>query len=81
MNNYRCVHKDYVKDILVKGYATWDDSGSGAHDDFAAYDIQASSSVIYMGTFWSENRNSQPKYLTVPALKVQTSVQCTSGCS
>ena len=80
LNNYRCVKKDHVDDISVNRYATWDDSGSGAHDDFAAYDIQASSSVIDMGAFWSEARNRQPKYYIVPALKVQASVQCTSGC-
>ena len=71
-------------------YATWDDSGSGAYSDFAAYDIQASSSlidsslidssVIDMGVFWSEARNSQPKVQTVPALKVQESVKCYYNC-
>ena len=74
LSNYRCVRSDYVENVPLHSYATWDDRGSGAHDDFAAYDIQ---SAIDMGVFWSEARNSQPKYHNVPALKVQASVQYT----
>ena len=80
LSNYRCVRNDYLEDVPLNRYATWDDRGSGAHDDIAAYDIQTSSSVIDMGVFWSEARYSQPKDLNVPALKAQASVQCTSGC-
>ena len=80
LSNYRCVRNDYTEDVSLNQYATWDDRGSGAHADFAAYDIQASSSVIDMGVFWSEARNSQPKVQTVPALKVQASVKCINNC-
>ena len=80
MSSYRCVRDDFVKNVALNYYATWDDRGSGAYKDFAAYDFQRSSSVIDMGVFWSEARNSQPKYYNVPALKVHASVQCTYGC-
>ena len=85
LSNYRCVRNDYIENVSLNNDATWDDRGSGAHSDFAAYDIQASSSVIDMGVFWSEalpygSINSQPKYQNVPALKVQASVQCLLNC-
>ena len=81
LSNYRCVRNDYTEYVPLNQYATWDDRGSGANSDFAGYDIQASSSVIDMGVFWSEARNSQPKYQNVPALKVQASVKCILNCS
>ena len=80
LSSYRCVRDDYVEFVPLKRSATWDDRGSGAHNDFAAYDIETSSSVIYMGVFWSEARNSQPKNKNVPAIKRQSSVQCISNC-
>ena len=80
MSSYRCVRDDFVEYVPLKPYATWDDQGSGAFTDFAAYDIQDSSSVIDMGVFWSEARNHQPINKNVPALKFQTSVQCTYNC-
>ena len=85
LSNYRCVRNDYIEYVSLNNYATWDDRGSGADRDFAAYDIQSSSSVINMGVFWSEATcrkcsNSQPKYQNVPALKVQASVECIDNC-
>ena len=80
LSSYRCVRDDFVEYVPLKPYATWDDQGSGAFTDFAAYDIQDSSSVIDMGVFWSEARNHQPINKNVPALKFQTSVQCTYNC-
>ena len=80
LSTYRCVRNDYVEYVPIKRYATWHDRGSGARADFAGYDIQTSSSVIDMGVFWSEARNSQPKYRNVPAIKRQSSVQCISNC-
>ena len=42
---------------------------SGTDNDFPAYDIQTSSSVIDIRVFWAEARNSQPKDLNVPVKK------------
>ena len=80
LSRYRCVRNDYLEYVPLNRYATWDDRGSGADNDFAAFDIQTSSSVIDMGVFWAEARNSQPKDLNVPALEAQASVQCIYGC-
>ena len=81
LSNYRCVRNDYTADVSLNIYPTWEDRGSGAYGNFAAYDIQASSSVINMGVFWSEAGYYWPKdWKKVPSLKVQASVQCFNNC-
>ena len=80
LSKYRCVRNDYTEYVSMNYYATWVDRGFDAHAIFAAYDIQSLSSVINMGVVWSEARNSQLKYQSVPALKVHASVKCIYNC-
>ena len=40
LSRYRCVRNDYLEDVPLNRYATWDERGSGAYNDLAAYDIQ-----------------------------------------
>ena len=80
LDNYRCVRKDYVEIIFTYKYPEWNDDGSGAHDDFAAYNFKASSTKIKTGLFRSEKAHRWPKYLFGYTLKKQTSVKCMKNC-
>ena len=80
LNNYRCVRKDYVGKITTYSQPEWNDDGSGADDDFAAYNIKSSSNRIKTGLFRSEKAHRWPITFWVDSLKKQTSVKCMENC-
>ena len=78
LSNYRCVLKDYIHPTVIRESPIWNDSGSGADDDFAAFKILQSPGTIAMGLFWSHGSHGSPNRWT-SGLKSQPSVQCTSS--
>ena len=80
LNKYRCVRDDYVQNVYIDQYPKWQDRGSGAHLNFAAYWIRGTSLTIDMGLYWSEASYRWPRTKAVPALKIQSSVICVKNC-
>ena len=62
LSNYRCVRKDYLRDTAIRETSIWNDSGSDADDDFAAFKILQSDGTILMGLFWSHGDHGSPPY-------------------
>ena len=79
LNNYRCVRNDYLTSTRIRDSSIWDDSGSGADDDFAAFKILQTDGTISMGLFWSHRSHDRPGYTWADGLISQSSVQCTSS--
>ena len=89
LSNYRCVRKDYLEDTtIISGHPIWDDSGSGADDDFAAFQIfetvwhglsHTTRITLPMGLFWSHSSHDSPTFTSAKGLKYQSSVKCTSS--
>ena len=80
LSNYRCVRKDYLGPTAIRSSSIWDDSGSGADDDFAAFKILQTPGTLPMGLFWSHRSHGSPGTWT-KGLRDQSSVQCTSSYS
>ena len=80
LSNYRCVRKDYLRDTEIRETSIWNDSGSDADDDFAAFKILQSDGTIPMGLFWSHGDHGSPPYRWTSGLKSQPSVQCVTNC-
>ncbi|AMQ85777.1 Vps62-related protein [Pseudomonas glycinae] len=75
LNAIRCVREDLVMPATV-GDLIWDDKGSGARQNFSAWDIepaQAAAGEIHFaaGTFFGVQSHSKPVNSTVHALRMQ----------
>lgn len=77
LSNYRCVRNDFLANAPVNSGSTWDDSGSGADDNFGAFTINYEPGItIQMGLFWSHNYHDNPNYKWAPALESGPAVHC-----
>ena len=81
LDNYRCVRNDYLAETTIRTSSIWDDSGSGADDDFGAFRILKNTVTISMGLFWSHGFHDGPtgESRWTYGLKSQSSLQCTSS--
>jgi len=75
LNAIRCVRKDLVIPAIV-GDLIWDDKGSGARQNFSAWNIdppQAAAGEIYFapGTFFGAQSHSRPETSNAYALRMQ----------
>ena len=71
LSKYRCAKVDYLKDVGLNAIA-WDDRGTDAYRNFAAYNIAVTDQTIAIGTFYGVDKHNVDETLTsvsVPTLK------------